>query len=275
MDKRYRQHEQLDPGSQDQNGEVPGASYTGRQPGDEYIQTQRGSSEAETPRQARDQQAGWQNRRLPRQAQQGRLPPQDNRSAPQRDGPVYEVPHSRMHSFERPQNDHAYFRGDDWGGGAVYGDPSYPGDYVSGPGGYYEAAPFAEYGADTYSGRGSFFARAGDRFARWFGHESAVPDDGMDHSGRGPRNYTRSDERILEDACDHLTADRFVDARDITVTVLDSEVTLDGTVSSRRQKRRAEDCVYDIPGAGHVQNNLRIDESRGQGTAADKQASQP
>ena len=85
----------------------------------------------------------------------------------------------------------------------------------------------------------------------------------MDHRGRGPANYTRSDDRILEDTCDKLTEDWGVDARNVQVTVQNGEVTLDGTVENRRQKRRAEDIVHDLSGVGHVQNNLRItDNSR-------------
>ena len=45
------------------------------------------------------------------------------------------------------------------------------------------------------------------------------------------------------------------------MTVSDGEVTLDGTVPSRQQKRRAEDCVDDVSGVRHVQNNLRVQES--------------
>ena len=37
-------------------------------------------------------------------------------------------------------------------------------------------------------------------------------------------------------------------------------VTLDGTVSTRLQKRRAEDCAEDVSGVKHVQNNLRVQE---------------
>ncbi|WP_432762561.1 BON domain-containing protein [Neorhizobium vignae] len=49
-----------------------------------------------------------------------------------------------------------------------------------------------------------------------------------------------------------------LDASNITVTVQGSEVTLDGFVSSRWDKRRAEDLVDDVSGVRHVQNNLRV-----------------
>ena len=80
------------------------------------------------------------------------------------------------------------------------------------------------------------------------------------YRGHGPSGYSRSDERIKEDACDALTDDWRVDARQVSVTVKDGEITLDGTVPSRDQKRRAEDCVDELSGVRHVQNNLRVQE---------------
>jgi osmotically-inducible protein OsmY len=106
-----------------------------------------------------------------------------------------------------------------------------------------------------------WFERAGDEVAAWFGDPDARRRREMDdHTGHGPAGYTRSDERILEDACDELTDDWGVDARQIQVTVANGDVTLEGTVPSREQKRRAEDCVEDVSGVRNVQNNLRVEE---------------
>ncbi|WP_204985738.1 BON domain-containing protein [Microvirga pakistanensis] len=81
------------------------------------------------------------------------------------------------------------------------------------------------------------------------------------HRGRGPKGYTRSDERIHEDVCERLTEDRFIDASNVEVTVKDGEVTLSGTVASRGLKRRAEDLAELASGVRHVQNNLRVESS--------------
>ncbi len=81
----------------------------------------------------------------------------------------------------------------------------------------------------------------------------------LSHRGRGPQGYRRTDARISEDAHDRLTDDPRVDATNIQVSVKDGEVTLTGTVADRAAKHRAEHCVEDIPGVGHVQNNLRVD----------------
>jgi hypothetical protein len=53
------------------------------------------------------------------------------------------------------------------------------------------------------------------------------------HRGRGPRGYKRSD----------------------------GEITLDGTVGSRWEKRHAEDIAEAVSGVAHVQNNLRVREN--------------
>ena len=123
------------------------------------------------------------------------------------------------------------------------------------------------FGGGERHGRGhehderGFLERAGDTIAHWLGDDA---DYRRGYRGRGPANYTRSDERIREDACDRLTEDWRVDASQIEIRVEDGELTLDGTVSSREQKRRAEDCVEDLSGVRHVQNNLRVrDESWG------------
>ena len=78
------------------------------------------------------------------------------------------------------------------------------------------------------------------------------------HRGRGPKSYSRSDDRIRDDVNDRLTDDPFLDATDVEVTVAEGEVTLAGTVSSRADKRRAEDLADNVSGVKHLQNNLRV-----------------
>jgi osmotically-inducible protein OsmY len=128
-----------------------------------------------------------------------------------------------------------------------------------------------DYGSwREYGERRGFLERAGDTIASWFGNEEASrrreQDQRQDYRGRGPSDYTRSDERIREDANDHLTHDPSVDATHITIKVENGEVTLDGTVDSRQAKRRAEDVVDSISGVRHVQNNLRVSDNRGGGS---------
>lgn len=78
------------------------------------------------------------------------------------------------------------------------------------------------------------------------------------HRGKGPRGYTRSDERIREDVSDLLTQEAQLDPSEVEVTVTDGEVTLDGHVSEKFEKRLAEDWADEVPGVRHVQNNIRV-----------------
>jgi hypothetical protein len=77
-------------------------------------------------------------------------------------------------------------------------------------------------------------------------------------TGRGPKGWRRSDSRILEDVCDALMQDGDVDAAEIEVTTKDGEVTLEGLVSDRRQKRRVEEICDSCLGVKDVHNKLRV-----------------
>jgi hypothetical protein len=111
----------------------------------------------------------------------------------------------------------------------------------------------------AYGEHRGFLRRAGDEIASWFGSDEAAHRRELDHRGRGPSDYTRSDERIHEDVNDALTADWRLDASHVRVTVSEGEVTLDGMVYSRPDKRLAEDLAETVAGVRHVQNNLRVD----------------
>jgi osmotically-inducible protein OsmY len=77
-------------------------------------------------------------------------------------------------------------------------------------------------------------------------------------TGRGPKNYTRSDERIREDVSDRLEQHGDIDAGEVVVIVEAAEVTLEGTVPDRQTKRLAEDVAEDTPGVKQVHNRLRV-----------------
>ena len=122
------------------------------------------------------------------------------------------------------------------------------------------------YGYDREGGRAErrdWWDRTSAEAASWFGDEDAERRRRTDerhalHRGRGPRGYTRSDDRIREDVSDRLTDDPYVDASGIEVSVSEGEVLLNGTVNSRADKRRAEDIAESVSGVKHVQNNLRV-----------------
>jgi len=89
------------------------------------------------------------------------------------------------------------------------------------------------------------------------GYGNATQGQYDSHYGKGPKGYTRSDERIREDVCDRLSDDDEIDARDITVTVKNAEVILEGTVNDRHAKHRAEDVAESVSGVKDVSNQLR------------------
>ena len=76
------------------------------------------------------------------------------------------------------------------------------------------------------------------------------------HDRRDGRRYRQGRVvwAVINGRLDH---ERRLDARDIEVIVEGSEVTLNGTVRSREEKRLAEDLA-DVRGVTHIQNNLRI-----------------
>jgi BON domain-containing protein len=81
------------------------------------------------------------------------------------------------------------------------------------------------------------------------------------HSGKGPKGYTRADERIREDVCDRLSDDDEVDASDMSVSVSGAEVSLEGTVLDRYTKRRAEQIALSVRGVIDVHNELSVQKS--------------
>lgn len=77
-------------------------------------------------------------------------------------------------------------------------------------------------------------------------------------AGKGPKGYQRSDERVIDDVCQALERDPHVDASEIEVSCQKGEIVLKGSVDSREAKRRAEECVEDLPGVKDVRNELRV-----------------
>lgn len=78
------------------------------------------------------------------------------------------------------------------------------------------------------------------------------------HRGKGPRGYTRSDERIEEEINDRLTWHPDIDASEVDVRVRHGVVTFEGTVDSRFVKRLVTDVADDVDGVKKVHNKLRI-----------------
>lgn len=117
------------------------------------------------------------------------------------------------------------------------------------------SGPIAEDDLSRMAGEG------GDRV----GHQQ---EEGEDHyegfhgvhrgRGKGPKGYTRSDERIREDVCDRIVERESLDASDVEVTVRDGEVTLSGTVPRRAMKWELEQLTEEVSGVRDVHVMLRV-----------------
>ena len=117
---------------------------------------------------------------------------------------------------------------------------------------------------DYRSSNRGWWDRTKDEVSSWFGDDDAQRRRRLDelregpYRGKGPKGYTRSDERIKEDVNDRLNDDPNVDASEIEVTVSNAEVTLTGTVNNRWEKRRAEDIAEGISGVKNVENRIKV-----------------
>lgn len=90
-------------------------------------------------------------------------------------------------------------------------------------------------------------------------------------AGVGPKGYKRSDETVKEDVCRKLWEHPEIDASEIHVEVKNGEITLTGTVDSRRTRDLVEDICDNLIGVTDVNNQVRVkrqreDEMRAGGT---------
>jgi hypothetical protein len=88
-----------------------------------------------------------------------------------------------------------------------------------------------------------------DRAGAFFGGREGEP---APRRRRGP-----SDRVLWAVIVERLEDARSLDLRDVEVLVDDAEVTLNGTVRNKEDKRRIED-IADLEEVRHVQNNLRV-----------------
>jgi len=134
-------------------------------------------------------------------------------------------------------------------------DARYGPQYGHGPGVENMDPPFTGYStsrsrADDHElGHGGFIGGGYGRTGR-----RDMPER---HVGRGPKGYTRSDERIREDICERLM-DAWMNAEHVDVRVKDGEVTLVGSVRTRDEKHAIENLAADVLGVKDVHNSLLV-----------------
>jgi hypothetical protein len=120
-------------------------------------------------------------------------------------------------------------------------------------------------GQDRFGGMG--MSRGGYGYGGGYGMGDRMGGMGMDQNrqqrtGRGPKGYQRSDERIREDVCEMLSDHDWLDASEIEIQVKSGEITLTGTVMDRQSKRLAEDLAEQARGVKDVHNQLRVQQEQ-------------
>jgi osmotically-inducible protein OsmY len=185
---------------------------------------------------------------------------------------------SQRQDYEYPQS---YGRGASASSqGRPYGSADYPS----------QGAQSREYASQGYGGSTGYGSQSGysqpDYDSRFAGQrmqeygqgsrtETARSTSGwgpasMGYRGRGPQNYTRSDERIREDLNERLTDADDLDASGINVEVSNGIATLTGSVEERWMKHRAEDLADGCSGVRDVRNQIQVKSTRqagGSGTS--------
>jgi osmotically-inducible protein OsmY len=74
------------------------------------------------------------------------------------------------------------------------------------------------------------------------------------HQGKGPRNFSRSDDYLREEVCEAFLLNPDLDPEQIDVSVQDGVVTLSGHVRIREDRYLAEDIAHNISGVKDVVN---------------------
>lgn len=150
------------------------------------------------------------------------------------------------------------------GQGGAYGGRSYGAGMSgeSGRGGYGTSGGYGQgpgFGAEgprgSYGGMYGSTSRGGEWGAQ---QQGGAGTQQRSQRNRGPKGYTRSDERIREDISEQLMRHHYIDASEVEVEVQNGEVTLKGTVNERRMKHEIEDLVDDVSGVRDVTNNIRV-----------------
>ncbi len=116
----------------------------------------------------------------------------------------------------------------------------------------FDIKPASSFGHDTVPYQGYRYGYYGEPYSgHWYDKKGP-------HTGKGPRGYQRSDERIGEEVNYRLWQHGLLDASNIAVLVTNGVVLLTGTVDDRQAKRLARDIAFDVPGVRDVDNQLRI-----------------
>lgn len=184
----------------------------------------------------------------------------ESRRPPDRRGATAQGDKPREDMYgQRPWGEGVYGSGGSYGYGGGFEHPTEPpGRHPDTSHGFVQDSGYpqsggyhGERGATPYDSRGGFGSAEGDVGPLpWRTRRGP-------YFGRSPRGYTRSDARIYEDVCDLLMYGH-VDPSDVSVSVEQGEVRLEGFVQSRRDKYEIEELAESVLGVRDVDNRLRV-----------------
>lgn len=89
--------------------------------------------------------------------------------------------------------------------------------------------------------------------------------ENLQRHGTAPKGYVRADERICEEISEALMCTHYIDSSEVTVSVREGKVILEGSVPDRRMKHAIEDIADRCPGVQDVDNRLRVNREASRG----------
>lgn len=143
---------------------------------------------------------------------------------------------------------------------------SYGSDEAFGSNGYQGSRHWQSQGSQSYSPTNYGTQHSGLDFGQHYGTGQQLYGNdtfASNKSGRGPKGYKRSDERIKEEVCELLTSHPEIDPSEVDIQVSGSEITLTGTIDNRHEKRLIEDLASSVSGVTEVNNQLRVSGTQG------------
>ena len=163
-------------------------------------------------------------------------------------------------------------RGQSQGGGnyGQYGQGGGMGQFGQSSGDYGSRSSFGqEYhramrhepqgGYDTGFASGSSYGQQGMSSGSSYGQQGSEQGGWLQSlRGKGPKGYTRSDERLKEDICERLTHHPAIDASEVEIEAKQGVVTLSGSVTQRQSKHQIEDLVENVSGVKDIENRITV-----------------
>jgi hypothetical protein len=139
--------------------------------------------------------------------------------------------------------------------GQPYGQQGLYGQQASfGQQGQYGQQDYGSKHEDLYGQQGQYGSQLGK-----YGVQGQRGLSGQENfRGRGPKGYTRSDERIKEEICERLTRHPEIDASEIELESKQGVITLSGSVDQRRLKHLVEDLVENVSGVKDIENRITV-----------------